>query len=523
MTKRRALQVATCAAALLILGPAHASEMLLYGPGVPSPETAARAEAVLRVAADVESPTGGTSHVLDLPFPSQAPVWISGDLLSLPCGDPALAGVDPAAVVSEATELVDELSYDKALVRLEEGLRALPCVAAQVDRKTLTDLYFFLGLAQFEEGRSEKAKRAFASALAIDIDRPWDHDYPPDPQALYEEAAGELIAEGAPAVGLDLRGAALSDFRVDGDALDSSAAKALSLHRGKHLIQYTTAAGTRISSLVNVGRGGGDLVSRDGLRDAVLNLAWKPVTAGAAETALSDLGRSRGVDEVYVVLLDESDDSVDRAYRFVVSTASVLPLSVDSAAVAKEMSGDKRGPALAAAADGVSSEADNAAGRVGIAIGGGLHVGNLNPYGVGVLRLNLRIVGGFEIGAGAMIAGTSVDYVDDAGAAQSGSFLLPGAILEARYRFNPGAAHPYVGGRGIISVSQLEDTAAARAGTEDTISPAGGAGFVVGVDVTPVGTRGFFINVDFLAGYWKNAGAGGGLLLDVVGGVGLRF
>jgi len=517
----RTLPALLCAAALSI-GSAHAGEMLLYGPGVPSPETAARAEAVLRVAAGVDAPSGGTSHVLDLPFPSEAPVWTSGDLLPLPCGDPALASVDPAAVVAEGTELVDELSYDKALLRLEEGLRALPCMEAQVDRKTLTDLYFFMGLAEFEEGSKTKAKRAFESALAIDIDRPWDDDYPPDPQALYDEAGAALKASGAPDVGVDLRGGRVTEFRVDGMTVDVATARTVPLHRGKHLIQYTADDGTRTSNLVNVGRDGGDFVSRDALRDAVLNLAWKPVTAGAAEAALADLGRSRGVDSVYVVLLGEDDD-VARAYKFEVSTATVLPLSVDADALAKELRGPGASGPPAEVRDGVSSEADIAAGRVGLTVDGGLHVGNSQPYGLVTIRGDFRLVAGLEVGVGAYLGATQVEYAATDGVSTTASFVLPGVTVGARYRFNRGIGHPYLGGRGIVAVSNLEDTEAALEGTEEGIAPAGGGGFVAGIDVTPGGAKGFVVNIDFLAGYWKNAGSGGGLLLDLTAGVGVRF
>jgi hypothetical protein len=529
MRQRRefqALRSLTLLLAVVLARPAWAGEMLLYGPGVPSPETAARAEAVLRAATDVDAPSGGTSHVLDLPFPSGGAVWTSGDLLPLPCGDRTLGAVDPRAVVAEGTALVDDLSYDKALLRLAEGLRALPCVEAELDRKTLTDLYFFMGLAEFEEGSKKKAKRAFASALAIDIDRPWDDDYPPDPQALYEEAAAELRAEGAPSVGLDLRGGSVTEFRIDGETVDLGTPQALELHRGKHLTQYTDADGNRTSSLVNVGRDGGDFVTRDALRHGVLNLAWKPVTAGAAEAALSDLGRSRGVDEVYVVLLGEGD-SADRAYRFTVSTADLLPLVIDQDAVAAEMSGRERPTPLPKAPETLSSEADIAAGRLGITLGGGLHVGNLHPYGLVTLRAHVRLVGGLELGGGLYLGVTAIEYAapgtDSGGQLIDAVYVLPGGHFDVRYRVNLGSAHPYFGGRGIITASEIETSEAAARGFEDEVGVAGGGGALVGIDITPAGPKGLILNIDFTGGYWKLAGEGGGLLLDIGAGIGVRF
>jgi hypothetical protein len=523
LTNGRRFQLFTSVAALFLVGPAHAGEMLLYGPGVPSTEMATQAETVLRIAADVKAPSGGTSHVLDLPFPSSSAVWASGDLLPLPCGDSGLSTVVPADIVAEATELVDELSYDKALLRLEGGIRALPCVATEVSRQTLTDLYFFLGLAEFEEGNAKKAKRAFASVLAIDVNRPWDNDYPPDPQALFNEARTDLVAATAPTVAVDLRGGQVTDFRVDGEVLDVGTAHALQLHRGKHLIQYTGADGISISNLVNVGRGGGDFVSREALRNAVLNLAWKPVTARAAESVLAEMGRSRGVDEVYVVLL--ADDTVSRAYKFIVSTAAVLPLNVDSDALAKATKAGGTAPVrkpIEEKPDGVSSEADMASGRVGLVVDGGLHVGNFEPYALVTLRADFRLLAGFELGVGAYIGVTSVEDMDEDGQSTSGTWLLPGATVGARYRFNLGAAHPYLGGRGVIAASELENAESASSGTGD-VFPAGGGGFLAGIDITPGNTKGLVINIDFLAGYWKLADVGGGLLLDITAGVGVRF
>lgn len=136
MTNGRRLQLFTSVAALFLVGPAHAGERLLYGPGGPSTEMATQAETVLRIAADVKAPS-------------------------------------------------------------------------------------------------------------------WGHDYPPDPQALFDEARTELVAATAPTVAVDLGGGQVTDFRVDGEVLDVGTAHALHLYRGKHLIQYTGADGINISNLVN--------------------------------------------------------------------------------------------------------------------------------------------------------------------------------------------------------------------------------------------------------------------------------
>jgi hypothetical protein len=74
----------------------------------------------------------------------------------------------------------------------------------------------------------------------------------------------------------------------------------------------------------------------------------------------------------------------------------------------------------------------------------------------------------------------------------------------------------------VIAASELENAESASSGTGD-VFPAGGGGFLAGIDITPGNTKGLVINIDFLAGYWKLADVGGGLLLDITAGLGVRF
>ena len=112
--------------------------------------------------------------------------------------------------------------------------------------------------------------------------------------------------------------------------------------------------------------------------------------------------------------------------------------------------------------------------------------------------------------------------MDEDGQSAGGTWLLPSATVGARYRFNQGAAHPYLGGRGVIAASKLENAESASSGT-GAVFPAGGGGFLAGVDITPGNTKGLATNMDFLASYRQLADVGGGLPLDITAGVGAGF
>jgi hypothetical protein len=494
---------------LLFSPPAHAADVVVYGPDAPSPERAAAAEAIYRIAtASDESPAGGVAHVLDLPFPSQDPVWMAGDLLQLPCVDSTLAEFDPTEALEAGIAHIDELDYEKALLEIEQGIRALPCTASGVSRQTLIDLHFFQAMAHFDLGNQTKARRGFSAALAVHIDMPWKTEYPPAPQTVFLEAKSALLSRGTTTLGIDVSGAGIESLSVDGNDVTGGSVTELVLYRGRHLVRYVDRSGASHAALVDVGQNGGALISREALRGAVLALAWGGVGAAAGKIALADLARNRGADRA-IVVIPGGDDRDHRAFSFNVSDATMVPLAVDSEAVAALLSGKKKRPGRGGGAAGAPDTGE--AGRLGLVLGGGLLLSANTPYGMGALRVHLRLVQGLEIGVGGELGATAADGT---------IILLPNALLDVRYRLDVGDHfHPYFGGRGWLSFSHGQEW---REDVRIYVLGAGGGTF--GFDVTPGGTKGFLINLDVGVGVGGTAGLDTPQLhLTVGGGVGFRL
>ncbi len=493
-------------AALLLLvlpGFAVASEVLLYGPGSPTAEDAARAEHVLAAAANIDHPSAGVTHVVDLPFPSQEPVWMAGGLLPLPCTDQALTELDPKVALEDGIRRMDEMDQEGALNTFDRGVRALPCTTAPIERSTLARLHLYAGIAWYQRGDRVKAKRAFAAAFAADTKTTWDNAYPPDPQQVWLEGKEEMLTRGQVRLGIDVRGAGLRSFSVDGEARGTTAPEFLDLYPGRHVVRYVDGTGAVFARLLDVGAQGGVAVSRAALRESVLQLAWGGAAAEAARTTLVELGRNRGVESLFVVTLGDAP----RAYRFTVRDGSVMPLAVDPAAVIEVA----RRSARSGATKAMGAVAEDA-GRGSIALSGGVHVQDAAPYALIALRAHGRLVLGLEIGGGVQVALRGHEIAG----ASVGTILLPSLLGDVRYRIPGGAFHPWFGLRGLFGLTQGDRW------DDPTISPVGGIAGLLGFDVSPRGSRGFTIHLDAALGY---AGSGWrrGLLLDVGAGAGLRF
>ena len=510
---RLTVTLASSALTLLFVASATAADVVVYGPGAPSPDAAAEAEAIYKVAAETEeSPAGGVAHVLDLPFPSQDPLWTAGDLLQLPCADSTLAEVDPAAALETAIAHIDELDYEKGLLKIDQGIRALPCTQSEITRQTLIDLHFFQAMAHYDLGNQPKAKRAFAAALAVHIDIPWKTEYPPAPQAVFLEAKSELLSRGTTTLGIDAQGSGITGVAVDGTAVNVDTPAELMLYRGRHLVRYLDSGGVAHAALVDVGEKGGTLISREALRSAVLNLAWGGVGASAGKLALSELARNRGADRA-IVVIPESKEHAHSAFSFDVASGSMIPLAVDGDAVAAILTGKKKKKGGGGGGGGGTAPADTGdAGRVGLVIGGGLQLSGTNPYGMGALRVHFRLVEGLELGVGGEFGATTQD---------SSTIVLPTVAFDGRYRLDVAEVfHPYFGGRGWLAFSHGQSD---PADDKIYVIPMGGA--TVGFDVTPGGSKGFLINVDLGIGAGGVAGLEdeAQLYLTIGGGVGFRL
>ena len=468
---------------LLLPATAAASDVLVYGPHGPDSESERRTRALHRTARAGEPL--GLVHVLDLPFPSQEPVWMAGDLTELPCPDPQLRAFDPAAALSEGVARIDELDHAAGLLALERAQRALPCTELPVSRETLASLRFYEGLAHFVLGDRAAAKRAFTQAQAVDPGRPWNRDYPPEPERLWV-TVGKRLTEGGPVdVDIDLRGGGLKHVTVDGEPLDGEVLR-LPLLPGRHVVHYVDAEGGVHGRLVDV-RGKGALVTRAALQDVVLRLDEGGIGAVAARLALQQLAVSRSADRVAVVILGPPD----RGFSFAPSTRAVAGL------------GRSRAGAR------IQTE------RLSLTANGGLQLVGPLPYALVALRLDLRLVRGLELEGAVQSAFRPHRDSGD----RAWTVVLPMFGGGLRYRREQGALRPYAGGRGLVGFGHAEDFR----GTAPTLGVLGAGLGVVGLDVVPSGTRGFVLNVDVAAGATSTALGDPAFVLTVGAGVGVRL
>ena len=495
---------------LLLASPALAADVVLYGPGTPSAEAAARAEAAYKVlTGSEEGPEAGLASVVDLPFPSQDPIWMAGDLLELPCADKTLSTVDPSAALKETIAHVDELDYEKALLKVDQGIRSLPCTSHDVTRKTLVDLHFFQGITEFMMGNKSKAKRGFSAALALDIETRWKKNYPPAPQAVFLDAKSDLLSRGTAPLGIDVSGGEIEALSVDGLDVDVGAPGELLLYRGRHLVRYVDQDDKVRAALVDVSGEGGALVTRPALRTSVLNLAWGGVAESAGRLTLSELARNRGVDKAWVIVGDSANKL--RAFSYEVGSEQLTPLSVDGAAVAALLDGDKGGKGGKGGKGAGGAASDGDAGRVGLVVTGGAALTGKDLYGVGALRVHFRLVAGLELGLGFQAGFGDYDAT---------RYLFQPLInVDVRYRFEGGPFHLYFGGRGLVGFSHSQTIE-----SDDSMHVFGGGAGVIGFDVTPAGDKGFVINLDLgLGGLSRADGPGGQLYVGLGAGVGFRI
>jgi hypothetical protein len=492
----------------LLVPPASsvAAEVLLYGPGAPDADGAARAQGVFAAAVGRAGPSGGVSHVLDLPFPSQDALWVAGGVLTVPCTDPSLQALDPRAALDEGIRRMDHLDQDGALSTFDCGVRALPCSSAPVERRTLARLHLYAGIAAFQSGKRAQANREFAAAFAADTKTVWDSAYPPDAQQVWLEAKEAALTGGTVPLHVDARGATVGSLSLDGEAIALDRPVDLQLYPGSHLLRYVSAEGGVVARLLEVQRGGGVVTSRPALREAVLNAAWGSGGVSAALASLRELCRARGVGEAYVVSLGDAP----RIYRYRAGDGTVAALVVDSGALANaERGGLRRNASLAI--EGASERA----GRGSLGLGAGVHVQDTVPYALVALHAHARVVAGLELGGGLQVALRPYDLI----LGEHGTLVLPALLGDLRYRLPLGQFHPWAGVRGLLG---LTHPGYVVPGANEEVSPTGGIAGLLGFDVTPLAQRGFTVHLDAAIGYAGDEDRQG-FLLDVTGGVGLRF
>jgi len=418
---------------------AHASTeaILIYGPEDATSVELEQARALLEGTVDADAIPSSSIHVLDLPFSSADPVWIAGDSRVVPCSDPAFESEDIPALVAEAVDHIDALDYEAAKRLTDRAITALPCAPGAVDRSVLIDVYYFRGIAAFHLGDRDGAQQNFQYALAIDREKTWDTNYPPEPQQVFLLAKEDAIGLDRVPLGIDLAGGQVEEFNFDGVSHAPTESHEISVIPGMHLVQYT-AGGTAYSRLVEVRPGGSAaLVTRKGLTAAVIQGPTSSGMLPAARASLRALVQGRNLKRAYVVVV--GGDGSGKIYLYD-ETYTTLTESASPPGVGGGGGGSTGGGGGTAPATGGDGSGGLTLGVLGFALAHG------SPYAGFNLRGHIRLVEGLELDLGGGVNVTS--YVDDGGRL---GVAMPYVRVGARYRFGSKKARPYVGAAFLMS------------------------------------------------------------------------
>ena len=473
------------AACLIAAGLSHTARgagdsILIYGPE--SAGSAELTQAALLLTSTVEEGDipDASIHVLDLPFSSADPVWIAGDSRVVPCTDPALESEDIPGLVAQAVDHIDALDYEGAKRPPHPAIRPWPGARGGVDRAALIDVYYFRGIAAFHLGDRDGARQNFQYALAIDREKTWDTNYPPEPQQVFLLAKEDAIGLDRVGLGIDLAGEHVSEFNFDGIGHAPDSAHELSVIPGMHLVQYT-ADGTAYSRLVEVRAGGSAaLVTRQGLTRAVIS---GPATVGmlpAARASLRALVQGRNLQRAYVVVVN--DDDSGRIYLYDETYTTLA----DAATLPEATGGGGGGGATAPSGE---SPGGLTLGLAGYALAHGSSYAGFN------LRGHVRLVRGLELDLGGGMNVTS--YTDDEGRV---GVAMPYVRVGARYRFGAGKLRPYVGAAFLLSLWNDQDHDGDAVTSSAKASPGGVA--LLGLDVH-LATK-VVLNVELPVGYSRS-------------------
>jgi len=505
MVQHLRLSCAAAAAAVtvfsLCVAPAARAEstgILIYGPENAGMAEQQQAMMVLAASIGEQDLPASSIHILDLPFPSADPVWIAGDARVVPCSDPAAEKEDLAALLGAGIDAIDALDYEEGKRTLDHAITAMPCATQQVERAVLIDLYYFRGIAAFHLGDRDGARQSFQYALAIDREKTWDTNYPPEPQQVFLLAKEDAIGLDRVDIGHDVAEADVSEFAFDGSPLDASGAGVMQVIPGMHLVQYKVGD-TPYSRLVEVRKGGpAALVTRAGLTAAVMNGPDSGGSLPAARASLRALVQGRNLQRAYVVVLEDDGSAeifqYDETYTILTRTTAPAPVATTDGA---EPSGDS------------TTAADTTAySPGGVTLGaGGFAFAHGTPYASFDLRGHVKLYRGLEVELGGGVNIRRFEYEGDPWLA-----TMPFLRTGVRYRFGKKAFRPYVGGALLLSFWKT----LGKSEEEDALMRVSPGGAIFGgfdVHVSPL----VYINVDIDVGFSHKVWAG------LQGGVGFRF
>ena len=190
-------------------------------------------------------------------------IQVSGQITDLRCVDPSLNQLNIGNELRQGIDFLDALNYRDATATLGRAINALPCVTEVVNTDTLARLFFYQGIAYYNQDDRINTELFFRLALAVDLALPWDTDYPPDPQQIFLTVKTELVGSSvATDLSFDLRNNQLRELHINGVSYDPMMRGSIRVCPGLHLIQVTHDEGV----LTRMIESGQDPVELRGLR-----------------------------------------------------------------------------------------------------------------------------------------------------------------------------------------------------------------------------------------------------------------
>lgn len=232
-----------------------------------------------------------------------APLRAYGDIVVSACHAGNVSAQDVHELFEQGMELFDSLEYEAAIEAFERAEELLPCLSGFLVSPSVSDLYFFHGLAAFSVLEADdEAREQFANALSAQPSRVWDDRYSGAAQQAFLHAGQQVLH--APAHPIRLRDPAgtVQEVRIDGEVWEGLGDATRELVAGLHLLQWRTGTGeVRTLQLEVVAGGRLVLLTGSGFVDAVLDGGRDPDLARAVTPALRQLAFQRGAEKLVIV------------------------------------------------------------------------------------------------------------------------------------------------------------------------------------------------------------------------------
>jgi len=223
----------------------------------------AGAEATIVVYAGEPASTEMAGRVAQMLALLEPPIELAAPPLHLDeiASPEALVAVGAADASSCMGEAVDKFTYQAGLVRLHEAVWEVDdlapvfsaargsqsCLQQPVGPASLARVSFIQGVMAFEVGDEDVARAAFREVFGVDPAFPWDGQFGPGAQTIFEEMRAEVTE--APRIALEVVGNTGASIWLDGRLLDATTAEVVA---GPHLVQVGASAGADVRSLLVV-------------------------------------------------------------------------------------------------------------------------------------------------------------------------------------------------------------------------------------------------------------------------------